>query len=114
MYLNARSLKTVNSRCNKLVELQNLADDTDSDVIAITESWLNDTVSDSEILNSNYTLYRRDRADKRGGGIVLAVKKTLDSCLVNSLMNHEVMAINVKGQNGSILFQCFMLPSTRF
>ena len=68
--LNARSLKTVNSRVNKLVELQNIADTTESQVIAITETWLDDNVSDTETLSNDFTLYRRDRGAKRGGGIL--------------------------------------------
>ena len=48
--LNAGSLKTVNKRFNKLVQLQNLSMSTNSDIIAVRETWLNDNVANSEVL----------------------------------------------------------------
>ena len=38
---------------NKLVQLQNLSDITNADFLAITETWLNSNVSNSEIHSSN-------------------------------------------------------------
>ena len=111
--LNARSLKTVNNRCNKLVELQNVVDNSECDVIAVTETWLNDNVSDCEILNDNYTLYRRDRCGQRGGGVLFAVKKTFDSYIVKNLTSHEIIAVCVKGLNTNILFiTCYRPPAS--
>ena len=71
--MNARNLKKTRS-CNKLVELQNLVDNSDRNVIAITKTWLNENISNCEILHENYTVYRRDRCNKRGGSILLAIK----------------------------------------
>ena len=71
--LNVRSLKTVNRSMNKLVQLQNLAVCTDSDVIALTETWLNDKVASSEMLDESYVIYRCDRrTGSRGGGVWLS------------------------------------------
>ena len=72
--LNARSLKSVNQTCNKLFQLQNIASVDNGDIIAVTESWHNSSVKDSEILNCNYVIYRRDRqCYNRSGGVLLAV-----------------------------------------
>ena len=62
------SLKTVNNRINKSVQLQNIAPVQDSDVIAVTETWLNDNISNSEILNDAYVIHRRDRKTGTRGG----------------------------------------------
>ena len=43
---------------NKLVQLQNAADSTGCDIIAVSETWLNHTVSDKDILVDNYVIYR--------------------------------------------------------
>ena len=44
-------------------------------IIAITETWLDFRVNDSELINSSYSVYRRDRedvlGDKTGGGVAL-------------------------------------------
>ena len=96
-------MKTLDTRCNKLVEQQNVADSTDVDVVGVSETWLNDTLLDTEILNSDYIVYRRDRVGKRGGGILLAVKNRYKSSLVESLSNHEIMAVTVQSVNTKVL-----------
>jgi hypothetical protein len=43
--------------------LQNLVASQDSHVIAITETWLNHSVLDSEILPPHFCIHRKDRED---------------------------------------------------
>ena len=81
---NARSLKTVNNRVNKLIQFSNIANICRSQIVACTETCLNDSVSNAEILdNSYYVIYIRDRSTggTRGGGL-LAVSNKLSSSLV--------------------------------
>jgi hypothetical protein len=79
--LNARSVKTVNTSVNKLAELHNLVSLYDCDVIAITETWLNSSVLDTELLSTDFVIYRRDRDSnankKHGGGVLLGIKKNV-------------------------------------
>ena len=54
------------------------------DVIGISESWLHDAISSSQLGFEGYILYRQDRGQnqlirKRGGGIVAYVKDALSS-----------------------------------
>ena len=44
------------------------------DIICVNETWLNQSISNSEILHSGFTLFRRDRFDRGGGGVVIAIK----------------------------------------
>ena len=45
------------------------------DVITVVETWVSDNISDREILRVGYKIIRRDRiTEKRGGGVLLAVK----------------------------------------
>ena len=46
-----------------------------SDFICVNETWLNQNISNSEILHSGFTIFRRDRSD-RGCGLVLIAIKT--------------------------------------
>ena len=48
------------------------------DIICVTESWLKDFFLDSEILDTGYTIFRRDRAEREGEGVLIAVKDNLD------------------------------------
>lgn len=41
--------------------------------MAISESWLNSSIPDSFISIENYSVYRKDRLDKIGGGVALYV-----------------------------------------
>lgn len=57
----------------------------DYEVIVATESWLNDSITDAQVFDSRYNIYRRDRASTAlggmdSGGVIIAVKKTLNSC----------------------------------
>ena len=45
-----------------------------SDVICVNETWLNQSISNSEKLHSGFTIFRRDRSDRGGGGVLIAVK----------------------------------------
>ena len=70
--MNARSL------VNKTTELQALA--SDLDLLAITETWLKPHILDCELLPGlNFTIHRRDRENRSGGGVMLAVKNTIQS-----------------------------------
>ena len=75
LVINARSLK------NKLAELHELMyrGDDSYDIICITESWLNHTVSDAMLDPHNeFTVYRCDRNSvKIGGGVCVFIKRQL-------------------------------------
>ena len=63
---NARSLK------NKFQDLHAIVFAEQFYVLAITETWFDPSVLDHEVIPSGYTIYRRDRQDQRGGGVLLA------------------------------------------
>lgn len=56
------------------------------DIVILIETWLNDTISDNEIFDSRYNVYRRDRESstfnnykKTDGGVLIAVSTRLKS-----------------------------------
>ena len=69
---NTRSLKSVNkhedgSTTSNLSVFQDLVYSENFDIITVTETWLNDTISNKEILPCGYNIVRRDRmTEKRG------------------------------------------------
>ena len=73
-YQNVRSLK------NKLSVLRSEAPVLRKfDVISLTETWLNSDVETTELQLSlsDYTVFRRDRCGRVGGGVMVAVKTEL-------------------------------------
>ena len=93
LYFNSRSV------VNKTRELEVIASSKQYDLIAITETWLNDSISNNELLPSNkYYIHRRDReVPSRGGGVMLAVGSTLQSVRRTDLeTNAEILVCEIR------------------
>ena len=71
--LNARSI------LNKKNELNNMVEDIDPHIIGITESCANTDITDAELGLTGYVMFRRDRIGRRGGGVILYVKESIQA-----------------------------------
>ena len=74
--MNARSVKSVRSNINKITEMHNLITIYQPHLLAVTETWLNSSISSTELFPRNYVVHRRDREEiepGRVGGVMLAV-----------------------------------------
>ena len=72
MIINCQSLR------GKHANFENVVDYTKPDLILGTESWLDSSITDSEVFPTNYNVYRKDR-NTHGGGVFMAVKKCYNS-----------------------------------
>jgi hypothetical protein len=70
-HLNIRSLKNR----GHYIEVKNLVSENDFDILTISETWLNGSVHDSEIVIPGYTIKRLNRKNKTGGGMCVFVKE---------------------------------------
>ena len=70
LHLNIRSLPP------SIDEIRTIANQTKAAVIALTETWLDDSVNDSEITINNYCIIRADR-NRQGGGVCLYIRESL-------------------------------------
>ena len=70
LHLNIRSLPP------NIDEIRTIANRTKAAVIALTETWLDDSVNDSEISINNYCIIRADR-NRQGGGVCLYIRENL-------------------------------------
>ena len=61
---------------NKASELIAWADNNCYDITAITETWLDDSILDSELLPSNYIM-ERCGCNRHGGGVLLGCRDNL-------------------------------------
>ena len=66
--LNARSLFP------KVDELTALLSTNHTDLVAITESWLNNDIDNSLLSINGFNLFRKDRVFGRGGGVCVYLK----------------------------------------
>lgn len=80
-HLNAQSLR------NKTDELRYIFEESNVDVICISETWLDNTVSDSMVSICGYKVFRSDRATHAGG--VCIYVKTKMKCHVVAMSSNE-------------------------
>ncbi len=74
---NAQSL------ANQLLNFQSFVYMSSYLILAVTETWLSPHILVNEILPSSFCIYRRDRPT-RGGGVLLAIHRSVPAILVPS------------------------------
>ena len=78
---------------NKLAEFQAFVDQQAPHVIALTESWCSNSISDAEIHLKGYNLFRFDRTYSIGGGVLLYVHESLPTVLCEVLMSKNIYGV---------------------
>ena len=95
LYTNARSLGNKQDELETVMCLENY------DLVAITETWWDDSHNWNTTIEG-YRLFRRDRLGRKGGGVALYVKEWID-CEELPLRNShdQVESLWVRIRNGS-------------
>lgn len=99
----------------KRTELCSYLDNTNCDVLALTETWLYPDITNNEVLPDccNFAIYRKDRTSKRGGGVLLVVKKHIPSFLVDVTTPLELLWICITSKSSQyILGVCHRPPDS--
>ena len=85
-----------------------------SDVIYVNETWLNQNISNPEILHSGFTIFRRlrDWSDRGGGGVLIAIKtaKAVKEFKPESeaeLQQPEIIFVEITTLSGQRILFCF-------
>ena len=62
------------------------------DILFLVETWLSEEVEDKAIVqHSEFTIFRSDRVNKRGGGVGIIIKTSLNPSLIDAC---EIEGIN--------------------
>ena len=105
-YFNARSL------VNKSASLEVYVYSKNVDIIAITETHLDESVNSAELFPSNYRVYRRDR-NPRDGGVLVAVSEKI-ICNQRDVLEGsdiELLMLDIHySKNKSFVFGVFYRP----
>ena len=56
-----------------------MVEDIDPHIIGITESWATTDISDAELGMTGYVMFRKDRLGRRGGGVILYIKESIQA-----------------------------------
>ena len=101
----------INGLVNKLSEVQYLLDVAKFDLLGITETHLNPSISDDWIRISGYNIVRKDR-DSRGGGVLIYFKEDLTVHPAPSWerSNLEATWLNITIRSQSFLVGCVYRP----
>ena len=104
--VNARSLST-----DKMDELLVVAKDNAVSVICVTETWFSDYVPDEAVALPGFYCERRDRTDRRGGGVACYIKCTIQYDHLSHLNDdiHEVLWIRLKPHKLPRKFSCILV-----
>lgn len=51
----------------------------DYDIVILTETWLKNSHHDAEYFDDSFSVYRKDRLNRRGGGVLIALKNSIFS-----------------------------------
>ena len=99
----------------------------DFDFIALTETWLTDNISNSEIFPSHYVVFRNDRNynllnSSRGGGVLLVVKNSVTctqvdlTSIIRALPTINIICVKISLPNKNYIFvvTVYIPPSTSF
>ena len=96
----------------KRAEFSNFVNELECDVVIGSETWLSPDHLNSELLLDDYDIFRKDR-NSHGGGVLLAVKKSLCAEIIPSSSDTESVfcKINVKGKKPIVFGSVYRPPS---
>lgn len=123
-YQNVRGVRT---KTNDLLVSSTVA--RQYDIVAFTETWLNDSFSNAEIFDTNlYDVFRCDRNFEatnmeRGGGVLIALDKKLNALnfdfksncdIFNDLIFIDIVSVRLKVKNNNYfyIFVVYIPPNT--
>ena len=89
LFLNARSIG------NKVFDLQALLLMDLFDVVVIVETWLDRNYQDFELKLEGYNIFWKDRCNRRGGGVLIAIRNHI-SCVHRSNLEVKLEMIALK------------------
>ena len=96
LHLNTRSLTS------KIPEIEKIARESNAAVICITETWLDNSVTESEVCLNGYNIIRRDR-NRQGGGVCTYIREDI----AFTPLDFDFIG------NNELLFIQILLPKTK-
>ena len=113
-HLNARSIKNR----EHYILAKELVSENKFDIFTISESWLDNTVTDIEVEIPGYNIFRLDRLNKAGGGVCVCVSdrfkiECLDDLTSISPSGHQLwLKIQVRNCKSFIICTVYRPPTT--
>lgn len=111
VHFNARSLNGL-----KFDHVRSSFENSQVDVICVTETWFNDEVSVRHHMIDGYNLFQNNRKDKKGGGVAIYCNTNLKAKFINKSKDSNVEFINVEISDTmtKILVSCVYNPNKKY
>lgn len=102
----------IRSVLSKSVALSSLVDSTCASLLILTETWLDDTIPDANILlsESEFCFFRCDRKNRKGGGVLIATKKQISAVPITVTTFLECVWIRCKIGIADVVIAAFYRP----
>ena len=108
LYYNTRSI------IPKRAELSALCTAEEPHIVCLTETWLDEDISDHEICFGNYSIVCRDR-NGHGGGVAMLIHNSLSySILVKGTDDLKVIFVSLSCASGKFCLGVFYRPPSSF
>ena len=109
----------INRIYNKIPDINYLLNKLDIDIFSICETWLTDTIKNSELfIDSKFNIFRLDRSFKCGGGLLVLVNKKIEAEVQNSLILPEIellhLTLNIKCSKSIDIVNVHRPPGSSF
>lgn len=105
--MNAQGLRSVEKQ--RLLRGRLIAQE--GDIIAVAETFLSSDHPDSLLVSgTDYSVFRRDRVGRTGGGVALFIRRTLNPRPVSLSFDVEMVAIDISGDGYDYRFVCLYKP----
>jgi len=86
------------------------------DVIAVTETWAHTEINNAELAIEGFNMYRMDRKESRGGGVLLYINDTFTSSIIEKLNSEgcedSVWCTVRMGSLRLLIAVCYRSPSS--
>ena len=80
------------------------------DIVAVTETFLDDNIIHFQLCPTHFTCYRRDR-DRYGGGVLIFIKSSITAVRRTDFESCcEIIWIQLVTSDGPLLFAVFYRP----
>ena len=81
---------------NKLDQIRLMMHKKSIHILAITETWLDNSWTDNELVITGYNLFRRDRKTAQGGGIIVYTHNSLSAERRGDLESEQIEQISIE------------------
>jgi hypothetical protein len=92
--VNTQSIKSKNEMIWKVIDTRK------PEIFVVSETWLNNSIHNSEVLPTNYEVYHQDRID---GGVLISVKNTLISQNLKIKSDCEIVGSRIECSKKNVL-----------